>query len=200
MTGTRPSTRRKGAENSKTRADLIREAVQILQDEGADAVTARRLADQVGLGRHIVHYYFGTIEEVFVAVMRDEGTRSEDLLREAAKTGDAVDLLWGNIRQSAAIILELMKLAKRHPSIAAEYKIYTERFREAMSGILDAYARSRGITLPTSTAATALVIQSMATMIAIEANMGLTMGHAEAEGALLGWLKQLDGSNADSAS
>lgn len=191
MTGTRPSPRRKGAENSKIRADLIRAAVQTLQDEGADAVTARRLADQVGLGRHIVHYYFGTIEEVFVAVMRDEGTRSEDLLREAAKTGDAVDLLWGNIRQSAAIILELMKLAKRHPSIAAEYKIYTERFREAMSGILEVYARSRGITLPTSTAATALVIQSMATMIAIEASLGLTMGHAEAEGALLGWLKRL---------
>ncbi len=191
MTATRPSQRRKGAENSKIRADLIRAAVQTLQDEGADAVTARRLADQVGLGRHIVHYYFGTIEEVFVAVMRDEGTRSEDLLREAAKTGDAVDLLWGNIRQSAAIILELMKLAKRHPSIAAEYKIYTERFREAMSGILEVYARSRGITLPTSTAATALVIQSMATMIAIEASLGLTMGHAEAEGALLGWLKRL---------
>ena len=199
MTGTRPSPRRKGAENSKVRADLIRAAVQILRDEGADAVTARRLADQVGLGRHIVHYYFGTIEEVFVAVMREEGTRSEDILRESAKTADALNLLWDNMRRSGSIILELMKLAKRHPSIAAEYKIYTERFREAMSGILDTYARSRGITLPTSTTATAMVIQSMATMIAVEASLGVTMGHGEAEGALLGWLKRLDGSRGDSA-
>lgn len=194
-----PSPRRKGAENSKIRADLIRAAVQILQDEGAAAVTARRLADRVGLGRHIVHYYFGTIEEVFVAVMREGGTQSEDLLRESAKTGDAVNLLWDNIGQSASIILELMKLSIRHPSIAAEYKIYTERFRTAMSVILEAYARSRGITLPTSTPATALVIQSVATSIAIEASMGLTMGHAEAEEALLSWLKNLDVSKDDSA-
>lgn len=183
--------RRKGAENSETRAQLLESAVQILRNEGADAVTARRLAEQVGLGRHIVHYYFGTIEELFVAVMRDEGARSEDMLREAAKTGDAFDLLWSSIRDSASIILELMKQAIRHPSIAREYKLYTERFRDAMAGILEIYAQSRGLTLPASPSATALLLQSVACSIAIEDSIGLTRGHAEAEAALLGWLKGL---------
>jgi AcrR family transcriptional regulator len=76
--------RRKGAENSKIRAQLIQGAVQILRDEGASAVTAGRLAERVGLRRHIVHCYFGTLDELFVAVMRDEGARSEETLREAA--------------------------------------------------------------------------------------------------------------------
>jgi AcrR family transcriptional regulator len=183
------TTRRKGVETSEIRAQLLQAAVQILRDEGASAVTTRRLAEQFGLGRHIVHYYFGTIDEVFVAVMREEGARSEEMLREAAKTGDALELLWDSILQSGPVILELMKLAIHHPSIAKEYKIYTERFRLAMSGILETYARLRGIALPASPAATALLLQSVASAIAIEASMGLAMGHEDAEAALLGWLK-----------
>lgn len=181
--------RRKGVESSETRAQLIQLAVQILRDEGADAVTARRLSEQFGLKRQIIHYYFGTIEELFVVVMREEGARSEDMMREAARTGDPFNLLWDSIRQSAPIILELMKLALRHPSIAREYKVYTERFRFAMSGILEIYANSHGLRLPTSPAATALLLQSMASSIAVEASLGLKMGHDEAEAALLGWLK-----------
>lgn len=181
--------RRKGIESSETRAQLLECAVQILRDEGADAVTARRLADQVGLGRHIVHYYFGTIAELFVAVMRDEGARSEDMMRQAAQTEDAVDLLFDSIRHSASIILELKKLALRHPSIAREYKFYTERFRLAMADILEGYALKRAITLPTSPIATALLLQSVASSIAVEASLGLESGHSDAEQALLSWLK-----------
>jgi AcrR family transcriptional regulator len=183
--------RRKGTENSVVRAQLLECAVEILREEGVDAVTARRLADRVGLGRHIVHYYFGTLDELFVAVMREEGARSEDMMREAAQTGDAIDLLFDSILQSAAVIFELMKLAIRHPSIAREYKVYTDRFRLAMAEVLEAYARTRGITLPTSPAATAMLLQSMATSISIEASLGVEMGHRDAESALLDWLKQL---------
>ena len=181
--------RRQGVESSKTRAQLIQAAVQIMRDEGAGAVTARRLSEKVGLQRHIVHYYFGTMEQVFVAVMREEGARSEEVLREAAKTGDALVLLWENIGQSAAVILELMRLAIRHPSIAGEYKIYTERFRLAMSAILESYARSRSIALPTSPEATAVLLQALASLVAIESSLGLGAGHRAAEAALLGWLK-----------
>jgi AcrR family transcriptional regulator len=185
--------RRKGIESSETRAQLLDCAVRILRDEGADAVTARRLAEQVGLGRHIVHYYFGTIDELFVAVMRDEGARSEEMLRDAAVTGDAVDLLWNSILQSGPIILELMKLAIRHPSIAKEYKVYTERFRNAMAGILEIFATSRDITFPASPAATAFLLQSVACTVAVEKRLGLASGHDDAEAALLGWLKGLHG-------
>jgi len=187
------SGRRKGIESSETRAKLLQSAVQILRDEGASAVTARRLAEQFGLGRHIVHYYFGTIDELFVALMREEGARTEQGLKESAETGDALDLLWANMRDSALIILELMRLAIRHPEIAREYRVYTDRFRQTMTTVLEKYARSRGITLPATTAATALLLQSAATTIAVEASMGLTLGHADAETALLGWLKNLHG-------
>jgi len=180
--------RRKGAVNSEVRAQLLNCAVQILRDEGASAVTARRLAEQVGLGRHIVHYYFGTLDEVFVAVMRDEGARSEEMLREAAKTGDALKLLWDSMLESGTVILELMKLAIHHPSIAREYKIYTDRFRHAVSEILEQYAAAHGIVLPASPSATALLLQSVATNIAIERSLDISVGHDDSQKALLDWL------------
>jgi AcrR family transcriptional regulator len=185
------SGRRKGIESSETRAKLLQSAVQILRDEGAGAVTTRRLAEQFGLKRHIVHYYFGTIDELFVAVMRDESARAQDVLTQAAETGDALDLLWSNMRESALIILELMRLAIRQPDLAREYRRYTDRFRQAMAAVIESYARSRGVTLPATTAATALLLQSAAMTIAVEASMGLALGHADAETALLGWLKAL---------
>lgn len=183
------SGRRKGVESSETRAQLLRSAVQILGEEGAAAVTARRLAEQVGLGRHIVHYYFGTIDEVFVAIMREEGARTQAALAEATKTGDALEILWENSRTAAPVILELMQLGLRHPAIAREYKVYTERFREAMSQVLSAYAEERGLRLPASPAATAVLLQSVAFTAAIEGQFDLSMGHAEAEARLLAWLK-----------
>lgn len=182
------SGRRKGVQSSETRAQLLRGAIQILGEEGAAAVTARRLAEQVGLGRHIVHYYFGTIDEVFVAIMREEGARTQDALAEATRTGDALKILWDNAREAAPIIVELMQLGLRHPSIAREYKLYAERFREAMSQVLARYAQDKGLTLPASPAATALLLQSVAFSIAIEGRFDLNMGHAEAEAHLLGWL------------
>jgi AcrR family transcriptional regulator len=181
--------RRKGAEGSKTRAQLLHAAAQILRDEGAGAVTARRLAEQVGLGRHIVHYYFGTIDELFVALMREEGQRTEDWLKEATETGDALSLLWENSWQSASIIQELTILAMRHSSIGAEYKIYTERFRNTIAGILTIYAQARGIVLPGSAAATAMMVQSVACTMALEFSLDIEMGHQEAKAALTEWLR-----------
>jgi len=168
---------------------LLEAAAQILRDEGAAAVTARRLAEHVGLGRHIVHYYFGTIEDLFVALMREEGQRTEDWLKEAAETEDALDLLWESSWNSAPIIQELTNLAIRHPEMAKEYKLYTERFRETMAGILTLYAQKRGIVLPGSAMATAMMLQSVACTIAIESRLDIAMGHNEAAGALMSWLK-----------
>jgi AcrR family transcriptional regulator len=187
--------RRKGAESSETRAQLIQLAVRILREEGATAVTARRLAEQIGLRRHIVHYYFGTIDELFVAVIREEGERTEDWLKAAISTRDPLNLLWELSQNSATIILELTNMAIRHPAIAKEYKTYTERFRQIMAEILIIYAESRGLTLPASATATALILQSMACTMAIEASLNLSLGHSEAETTLRGWLQTLSAPN-----
>ena len=87
MTSAAP-TRRIGAEDSKTRAQLLDAAERLLLEEGYAAVTSRRVAAKAGLKPQLVHYYFRTMDDLFVAVFRRRA--DENLARfEQPAGGDA---------------------------------------------------------------------------------------------------------------
>src|SRR2546423_12274816 len=64
------SPRRIGDEDSKTRAQLLDAAEQLLLEEGYPAVTSRRIAAKAGLKPQLVHYYFRTMDDLFLEVFR----------------------------------------------------------------------------------------------------------------------------------
>ena len=66
----RSSTRRLGAVDSKTRARLVDAAEQLLLEEGYAAVSSRRVGAQAGLKPQLVHYYFRSMDELFLEVFR----------------------------------------------------------------------------------------------------------------------------------
>ena len=67
---TAPSSRRIGSADSKTRAQLLDAAERLLREEGYAAVTSRRVAAKAGLKPQLVHYYFRTMDDLFVEVFR----------------------------------------------------------------------------------------------------------------------------------
>ena len=86
---TAPSPRRIGAEDSKTRAQLLDAAEQLLLEEGYAAVTSRRVAAKAGLKPQLVHYYFRTMDDLFLEVFRRRA--EENLARfERAVAADGV--------------------------------------------------------------------------------------------------------------
>src|ERR1700756_1229947 len=60
--------RRIGAPDAKNRVVLLDAAEQLLLEEGYAAVTSRRVAERAGLKPQLVHYYFRTMEDLFLAV------------------------------------------------------------------------------------------------------------------------------------
>ena len=64
------SERRIGSEESATRERLLDAAEELLRTQGHSAVTVRRVAEQARLKRQLVHYYFRSMEELFVEVLR----------------------------------------------------------------------------------------------------------------------------------
>ena len=64
------SARRIGAPDAKNRGLLLDAAEQLMIEEGYAAVTSRRLASKAGLKPQLVHYYFRTMEELFLEVFR----------------------------------------------------------------------------------------------------------------------------------
>ena len=68
---TAPSSRRIGSRDSKTRAQLLDAAERLMRDEGYAAVTSRRVAAEAGLKPQLVHYYFRTMDDLFVDLFAD---------------------------------------------------------------------------------------------------------------------------------
>ena len=67
---TTTTARRLGAETSQTRARLLDAAEALMFDEGYAAVTSRRVAARAELKPQLVHYYFRTMDDLFLALYR----------------------------------------------------------------------------------------------------------------------------------
>jgi AcrR family transcriptional regulator len=64
------SVRRIGAPDAKNRSVLLDAAEQLMLEEGYAAVTSRRVAEKAALKPQLVHYYFRTMDDLFLAAFR----------------------------------------------------------------------------------------------------------------------------------
>ena len=62
--------RRMGTETSETRVRLLDVTERIMIDDGYAAVSSRRIAKDAGVTPALVHYYFGTLDDLFLALLR----------------------------------------------------------------------------------------------------------------------------------
>ena len=80
------SARRIGAPDAKNRGVLLDAAEQLLLEEGYAAVTSRRVAERAGLKPQLVHYYFRTMEDLFLEVFRRRAEEGLGVLKTALKS------------------------------------------------------------------------------------------------------------------
>jgi AcrR family transcriptional regulator len=60
---------RQGAARRETEALFLDAAERLLVDVGYAAITTRRLAEEAGANHGLIHYYFGSMEELLVQVL-----------------------------------------------------------------------------------------------------------------------------------
>jgi TetR/AcrR family transcriptional regulator len=186
------SIRRMGAESSRTYARLLDAAAQIIESDGSAAVTARRLAAAVGLKREIVHYYFRTIEDVFIAVMRREGEKVRLALTQAMESKDPLRAIWALSRGEKSSFLEFVVLAHRSKAIQIEVKRYLEEFRSIQSRALARHMELRGIKVKIPPVALILILHGLIQALAIETTLGVSYGHAETEAIIERYLRDFE--------
>lgn len=182
------TTRRMGVESSEVRAQLIEAAALVIQEEGCAAVTARRLAERFGLKRPIIHYYFGTIEDLLVAVIRREGERTRERITRALKDGDPLRFLWEQGNNAGPMIFEFTALATRREPIRAEVKRYTEEFRRLETAAVDHWLEAKGITSAIPAKAVTILLSSISQTLASERLVDVADGHAEIRAVVEDWL------------
>lgn len=182
------ATSRRLAEES--RALLIEAAVEVIRTEGYGALSARRLAEKVGLKRQIVHYYFRTVEELLLSVVRFYGDGGLARMREALRR-DPLQAIWKAQLDSSATTFAFVAMASHQLAVRTEMRRYMEQFRKLETEAITAYFKERGIQPAISPAAIAILIQSVSQTLATEKSIGTSRGHADAKAMMEAMLQRL---------
>ena len=189
MTSSTATTRRMGVESSETRAQLIEAAGKLLRKEGCAAVTARRLAEKLGLKRQIVHYYFSTIEDLLVAVIRRDSEEFRERLIQALGSDEPLRVIWELGNNVTATIFEFTALALRRKAIQAEMRRYIAELRRVETVAITRYLELRGIKPTIPPVAIATLIKGIAHTLAVEKALGVSEGHSEMKAIIEHWLR-----------
>ncbi|OBK78998.1 TetR/AcrR family transcriptional regulator [Mycobacterium sp. 1164985.4] len=196
MTRASGPARRIGAPDAKNRGVLLDAAEQLLLEEGYAAVTSRRVADKAGLKPQLVHYYFRTMEDLFLAVFRRMAEAGLTALTEALASPQPLWALWRFSTQPEAtrLTMEFMGLANHRKALRAEIIYYAERFREeqnkAIASVLERYGADAEEVPPV---VWTVFATSVSQALVVERALGMTTGHAETFAFCEKWIRRLEG-------
>lgn len=175
-------TRRLGLQSAPSRAQLVAAADDILIEEGAHAISARRVAERAGLKPQLVHYYFRTMDDLLIAVFR--GAQEGYLSRHevALGTRQPLDALWklNNDPRGTRRMMEFIVIAGRREAVR---KVITEsaaQFRKLQINAISRVLKERGIDRKAfPPAGVALLMATLARGVVMEETLGISLGHAE---------------------
>jgi len=175
-------TRRLGLQSAPSRALLVAAADNILIEEGAHGVSARRVAERAGLKPQLVHYYFRTMDELLIAVFR--GAQEGYLSRHevALTTQQPLNALWklNNDPRGTRRMMEFIVIAGRREAVRKVIMESAAQFRKLQINAISRVLKERGIDRRTfPPAAVALLMATLARGVVMEETLGISLGHAE---------------------
>jgi len=181
---------RKSAARNAAEEALLDAAERLLADVGYAGVTTRRLARQAGINHGLVHYYFGSNENLLVhALERFTGrliARQRELyaadLPFAEKWRTAMRYLVSEDVSYEKIWLELQALAWNNAEIRARLAQVNAEWRSVLTEAFEQPHRELGIELPLE--ALVSLVMTFNIGIMVERLGGIQTGHRE----LLEWI------------
>ena len=171
---------------------LLDAAERLLAGAGYAAVTTRRLAEEAGVNHGLVHYYFGSNENLLVrALERFTGrliARQRELYAAdvpfADKWGMAMRYLVSEDVSYQKIWLELQALAWNNADISGRLARVNAEWRAVLTEAFDQPRRELGIAMPLD--ALVSLVMTFNLGIIVERLGGIEAGHRE----LLDWIDQ----------
>ena len=181
------TTARSGAEEA-----LLDAAERLLVDVGYAGVTTRRLAEEAGVNHGLVHYYFGSIENVLIRTLerfterltqRQRGMYAADI-PFIEKWRTAMRYLVEEDVRYEKVWLELQALAWNRPEMRERLAPVNAEWRAVLTDALAEPREELGIDMPLDALVSLVVTFNLGVMV--ERLSGITTGHAE----LLEWIDQ----------
>ena len=172
-----------GSRDSATRDKMLDATIQIMLEEGYAAATSRRVAALAGVKPALVHYYFPTMDDLYLAVFRRGAEANLDRQQEALASDRPLHAFWETVSEprGTRLLLEFMGLANHRKTIKTEIAAWSERWREMQITALNFIVRPAGLDADEfPPAALAVVVASIGRTLVLEQALGTTGGHDEA--------------------
>jgi AcrR family transcriptional regulator len=160
--------------------------------DGYAAVTSRRLETETGLK---VHYHFGSIDDLFIAVVQRRGEANLMLMANALSSTEPLRAWWriASDQRGSRLLVEITSAANHRPAIQIEVAAIAREIRrlqlEALDKLLDEYGIDRDIYPPSLVAP---AIQGLAFAMAYDQAAGFDTAQAEASAAMERLLDRLE--------
>jgi TetR/AcrR family transcriptional regulator len=178
---------------------LLDAAERLLIEIGYAKITTRRVAEEAGVNHGLVHYYFGSMENLLVQVLErftERLTTRQRALYAAdvpfiQKWRTAMSYLVGNDVEYEKVWLELQALAWNSADLRERVARVNDAWRAVLREAFEEPRREYGIAMPLD-ALISLVITFNEGII-LERAQGITTGHGELLAWIDGWLEGRDG-------
>lgn len=184
--------RRPRAATAEKRVRILDAAEQIMLEDGYAAVTSRRVEAEAGIK---LHYHFGSLDDLFVAVFRRRAERSVERLREALSSDEPLRAWWAiaSDPRGTALLVELTAAANHRAPLQAEVAELARDARrmetEALGAILDDYGIDTEELPPALVAA---AVQGLALVLVQDQVRGFDTAHEEAASGMLRLIDRLE--------
>ncbi len=171
---------------------LLDAAERLLVEIGYAGVTTRRLAEEAGVNHGLVHYYFGSIENLLIRVLERFTARlvaRQHAMYEAdvpfiEKWRQAMRYLVGADVAYQKIWLELQALAWNRRELRERVAAVNAEWRAVLTSAFDEPRRAYGIPMPLD--ALVSLVMTFNEGVILERAQGVKAGHLE----LLAWLDE----------
>ena len=178
------------AARSAAEEALLDAAERVLVDAGYAAITTRRLAEEAGVNHGLVHYYFGSVENLLVRTLERFTERLIRRQREMyaadlpflEKWRTAMRYLVSEDVAYEKVWLELQALAWNQPDVREHLTRVNAEWRAVLTEAFEQPHRELGVEIPLETLVSLVMTFNLGIMV--ERLGGIETGHGE----LLEWI------------
>lgn len=176
-----PARRRKSNDDSATRTAFLDAAEALMIEEGYAAVSSRRIANRAGLP-NAIHYYFETMDDLFIELFRRGATRSLARQEEVLSSPQPLWAFWDLLldRANGNLNMEFIALANHRKAIRSEIAESSRAFRRRqLVALANVIGTSKCDTAFRSPEAIVLLLSAVSRFLTTENAFDLDIGHAE---------------------
>jgi AcrR family transcriptional regulator len=173
-----------------TRRALLDAAEELLISKGMAAITTRKVAEQAGVNQALVHYHFGTIEELLLAALERVSVQVKERSQEIYSTDASFMDGWFEEMQAmitsdfergwGKVWLENLTLAANRPKIRKQYVKTSTMTRKLHERQVSDMLEEHGVDATLYPAqAIVTLLDAITSKLILDRLVGIRAGHSE---------------------